>query len=583
MTFANPAALWAFLSIFPLIALYFFKVRPQKKSTSALFLWNQIFEEKKQNGLFKNLRDLISLLILLLAFAAIILAMAKPTINWDDQTQNLVIIIDNSASMANLEEGKSRLDLAKARAENIVKSLSSSQTALITSISDSLQINVDSTSNRRSLLKGIDGIAQSQAPLKSQELSAITKNKGIIPNSRFIFISDSCFQGYQETAELELLKIGSKTSNIGITAFDIRPIPGKQNQLGIFFQVFSSYEQRQELELHLAQGEADQIVKIIPITIEPGLNAAKVLYLKDSRYGAWFLKLLVSDSLASDNIAYAQVDPPSPVRIQLDLDKNEAFFQRCVDSFHSAGQVMKAVNQSPEIIISSNGKNTGVNKIIFAPKGKSPFWEGDASPLESATPRVLLADHPAIKFCPLDTLDFEGAQKISAPENSIILVESTDHTPLLYKTTVDNTTAFVINMDPAKAQLYFNIYFPVMIYSLSYDLIGRDTLKKSNYLTGEILNISSPQKLIGPKGPKDTINNLAKLNEAGFYSITSDKKEEQIAVSLNNKFESRIFNTLSQSTVKAIDSSFPISDALMILALVLICSEAMLYHRRKLG
>ena len=109
MTFLNPAALWAFLSLIPLIALYFFKVRPEKKSTTALFLWNQIFEEKKQNGLFKNMRDLISLLILILAFSAIILAMAQPSLNLDDSDQNLVIIIDNSASMGSLEEGKSSL------------------------------------------------------------------------------------------------------------------------------------------------------------------------------------------------------------------------------------------------------------------------------------------------------------------------------------------------------------------------------------------------------------------------------------------------------------------------------------------
>ena len=583
MTFLNPAALWAFLSLIPLIALYFFKVRPEKKSTTALFLWNQIFEEKKQNGLFKNMRDLISLLILILAFSAIILAMAQPSLNLDDSDQNLVIIIDNSASMGSLEEGKSRLEDAKEKAINMVKSLSSSQTALITSISNSLQIKVDATSNRRSLIKGIEAITQSQNPLNAQELQAIAKNKSIIANSRFIFISDTCFQGSDKIDQLELVKVGNPRENIGITAFDIRQMPGENNKLGIFFQVTSSFDQIQEIELHLAHQDPNQLVKIIPITVEPGLNEAKVMYLSDQGTGAWFLKHELSDALAIDNLAFAQLDPPSPVRIQLDLDQNQAFFKRCVDAFQSAGQSMKAVTQSPEISISSNGENTGINKIIFAPQGTSPYWQGEPRPLDNTLPKVLLPEHPAIKFCPLDTLTFDGAQEISAPKNSVILVENEDKTPLLYKTTVEGTNAIVVNMDPAKAQLYFNIYFPVLVYSLSYDLSGRDDMKKSNHLTGDILELPIVQNLQGPSGELDSEQKLLKLNEVGFYQFTKAGKEEQFAVSLNNKFESSVFNKLSKSNAKAINSSFPIGDALLIVALILIACEAMLYHRRKLG
>lgn len=583
MTFLNPAALWAFLALIPLIALYFFKVRPEKKSTSALFLWNQIFEEKKQNGLFKNMRDLISLLILILAFSAIILAMAKPSFTFDDENNKLVIIIDNSASMASLENKSSRLELAKQQAINIVKSLSSSQTALICSISDSLQINVDSSSNRRSLIKGIESIQQSQKPLNPQELTAIANNKNIIADSRFIFISDSCFQGSEQVEHLELLKLGSQLENIGITAFDIRQIPGDNNQLAIFFQLSSSFEQIQEIELHLAYEDPNQLVKIIPVSVEPGLSEAKVMSLSDERTGAWFLKLEINDALAIDNLAFAQLNPPSPVRIQLDLNKNHAFFKRCVDAFHQAGQTMKAVSQSPEISISSNGENTGVKKIIFAPQGESPFWNTEAKAIENVSPRVLLPDHPAIKFCPLDTLTFEGAQNISAPANSIILVENEDKVPLLYKTTVDGTTAIIVNMDPAKAELYFNIYFPVLIYSLSYDLSGRDAIEKSNYLTGDVLEIANMQEIQGPKGEIDPAQSLVKFNHAGFYKITKAGKEEQFAVSLNNQFESNIYNKFSKSTAKAINSSFPLGDALLILALLLITCEAILYHRRKLG
>ena len=58
MTFLAPAFLWSFLALIPLAAIYFLKVRPRKKSTTAYFLWEKIFSQKKATSLFNRLRDL---------------------------------------------------------------------------------------------------------------------------------------------------------------------------------------------------------------------------------------------------------------------------------------------------------------------------------------------------------------------------------------------------------------------------------------------------------------------------------------------------------------------------------------------
>ena len=71
MTFLAPAFLWTLAALAPLAAIYFLKVRPRKKPVTAFFLWQKIFTEKKAYALFKRLRDVFSLLLMALAFAAI--------------------------------------------------------------------------------------------------------------------------------------------------------------------------------------------------------------------------------------------------------------------------------------------------------------------------------------------------------------------------------------------------------------------------------------------------------------------------------------------------------------------------------
>ena len=583
MTFLNPTALWALLGLVPLIALYFLKVRPDRKPTTTLFLWNRIYKEKKQNGLFKNLRDLISLILLILAFSALALAMGKPVFTPKDSKRDLVLIIDNSASMSTLENNQTRLEEAKTKAKNIVKSLTSSQNVVIASAADSVKILTNVTNNQRALLKGIEQITTTELPLKKRKLQTISENKEIMPDSRFIFISDGCFEGYSDLKDLELIKVGKEAANIGITAFDLQQMPSSDGSIGLFFQLTSSLSSPQDIEVLLAHGTPENIVKIIPVTVRHGINKPEILNFSDNRTGRWFLKIDHQDALAADNFAYAQLNPPSPLRINLDVPANQPFFRLCVEAFRSSGQLMKVDPENPEISISFSGQNTGKRKVIFNPSGESSFWKGELTAIDAFTPKIVISDHPAIRHSALDTLSFTGAKKIEAPENSIILVETEEKVPLLYKTTVDGTVAYVVNLDPKDSQLYYSIYFPIIIYSLSYDLAGKEANKQVNFSTGSQLKVATNQTVTGPQGEVEVSNDQYKVTHSGFYNQKNEKFTESFAVSLLNKFESSVSNIDFKSSAKPIEASFPATDLLLILALILITGECMLYHRRKVG
>ncbi len=121
MNLLQPAMLWSLLAIIPRAAIYLLKVRPQRRPTTAYFLWEKIFQEKRTSSLFQRLRDVFSLLLMALALAAICFALAQP--EWSDERQDLLIVIDNSASMAALDGGGTRLESAKDLASGLIEGL----------------------------------------------------------------------------------------------------------------------------------------------------------------------------------------------------------------------------------------------------------------------------------------------------------------------------------------------------------------------------------------------------------------------------------------------------------------------------
>src|SRR5690606_36968421 len=148
---------WSLLALLPLTAIYFLKVKPRKRTTSAFFLWNQVLGQKKATSLLQRLRDALSLLLMVLAFAAIAFALAKPEFSGDER-KDLLILVDHSASMSAKEGSGTRLDLARETAREIVAALNGNQRAAVASIARELNFRSHLSESPRELSDAIEGI-----------------------------------------------------------------------------------------------------------------------------------------------------------------------------------------------------------------------------------------------------------------------------------------------------------------------------------------------------------------------------------------------------------------------------------------
>ena len=561
MSFLTPSAFWWALLLLPLAALYFLKVRPEKHNTALLFLWDKVFRERQSTALFKRLRDWLSLLLLLLAFIAVIFALAQPYFSGSERQRNFVLIIDNSASMGSGKGSNTRLRKALDKAAEIVRNLLPSQRAVLVSVADSARIQVGVSSNHRELLEGLEKIKLSSEAFNISALDFLKQRKNFFRNSRALLITDGCFDGIDKLKEFEIIKIDGPNENVGICDFDIVRLKDRTHSAGIFLRCASTFKKKIKVDAVLCHENRENMLRLLPLEIAPGVNPGQTFQLENAPAGKWILYLDIEDALTIDNTVYGIIREVPPIKVG--IASNDRIYQLAVSAFsqNGGGGLTTMVENSPEVAVLSGKVTVSAERlIIFNPKGKSIFWKSGKEGEAPGLVKIKLEDHPSVRFVNLNTVEVDGIRDITPPENAVVIAETIGGKALIYKSTVGDKTAYVVNFDPLKANFFLNVNFPVMLCSMLMDLAGRKETPPSVYPTGTVL----------PEGTLDRV---------GFYQFGN----KEAAAALLNARESLIDNSKVKATAKAVESGIPLSYYLFAFALLLAVLEEILYNYRKVG
>ncbi|NCF89280.1 MAG: VWA domain-containing protein [Verrucomicrobiaceae bacterium] len=210
MTFLAPFYSWTFLALIPLLGGYFLKVRPRRVTTTALFLWMRIYEEKRRTAIFCRLRDLFSLLL----------------------------IVDHSVSMS---AGGRESSLDQAKAEDLIRGSRGNQRAAAITLASDLGFQTHLTDNPRALLDAIDRISPSTLPLRLEALKVLEKPIGGGSIHRVVFVTDGVTRDEDLPTGVEVVRVGETRGNVGIVAADMQLLPSREQGLGLYFQLASSF------------------------------------------------------------------------------------------------------------------------------------------------------------------------------------------------------------------------------------------------------------------------------------------------------------------------------------------------------
>lgn len=587
MNFLQPAFFWAFLSLIPLAAIYLLKVRPTRKPTTAYFLWRTLFQEKRSTRLFHRLRDLFSLLLMALAVSAVVVAMTGP--EWAGaKRKDLLLIIDRSASMSAMNEGPSRLARALELSRDIVIALDGNQRAAIATIDQELAYQAHFTNDPRGLVEAIERITPSSLPFRREALDSVSSSE--TGDHRVLLLSDG--GSYEPALEgIELLKVGSPQRNVGIVRCDLQLLPGAGRPLGFYFQIASSYPETIAVDLALSHETPDNIVKMIPLSIEPGLNAPETYTVENGTAGRWLARLVAptTDGLTTDDVAYLQVASPRPIRVTVNAE-NPYFYRHTVLAFAQASGLLTLDDANPELVIADGRVPDADLSVVFRPNGESTWWESVGEEIDGVVPRVLAKDHPALRHCDVSTISFVGSRELEAPQGALVLVATEQGIPLIYRARQAGKTAVVVNIDPSASNFYFSAWFPVLVYSAATHLGGRENTVAATYPAGATLPIPGFQEgeksiLRSPEGQEllAATSFWGPAREIGFYEVAGPSGDWLLGTSLLATAETMLDNSAVTDTSQPLRRGNSLGFLLTILAILVLVTESVLYHRRKVG
>ena len=300
MSFLGPFALstWAIIAggaALLAISAYIIKMRRRRFEVPFARLWKRVLEQKDANALWKQLKRLISLLLILLILGLVLFAALDPTLGGTSRkARNVVVLIDASASMKSNDGGtdedkKTRMEAAKAKAKELVDSMGGGDLALIMKVDGQATPMSRFTTDAPMLRKIIDGIQPSDTPADlTRALGAAADALRDRNNPLIVIISDGAFPEQQlglvhwaqeadskvekNLASIDLSKVdvrfmpvGKRSDNVGIIAFNVRRYIANKAAYEVYVEIQNFGTEPAHRKLRLYNGTTNVDAKLIDL------------------------------------------------------------------------------------------------------------------------------------------------------------------------------------------------------------------------------------------------------------------------------------------------------------------------------
>ncbi|UCG15483.1 MAG: VWA domain-containing protein [Phycisphaerales bacterium] len=261
-------AIAAGLTVPPLVALYFLKLKRRVEPIPSTLLWKRAVQDLHVNAPFQKLRRNLLMLLQLLVLLLAAFALGKPILQAPRTHKGIVILmIDHSASMNVTEaNGKTRLQIAKEQAKRVVDNLQGGTRAMmsegdtramVVSFSDKATIVSSFDTDRAALKAKIDSIEPTQSRSTLSEAMALAEahasnlviaGEPVAPNvsasGSVLLFTDGRIEDAEtlvsqrfRAQSIEIVNVAQRADNVGILAMEARRHYERPEQLEVFAEV----------------------------------------------------------------------------------------------------------------------------------------------------------------------------------------------------------------------------------------------------------------------------------------------------------------------------------------------------------
>jgi hypothetical protein len=219
MEFLNPAALFGLLSLPVLVIAYLIRRKPHRLVFSSVLLFLQGAGEQAKPRLWGRINLPPILFLQLLLLALLVLALSEPV--FSVRPTHVAVVLDNSASMQAVEEGRTRFALAKERIGALARDLGfKAQIDLYLTTPRLEKLNQPALDPDRltGVLKNLVPYDIGDAPIDyDQVLGQLAREQKY---DRVYLYTDHPATAAQ-TATTRIVTLGQPAANLAVTGFDV--------------------------------------------------------------------------------------------------------------------------------------------------------------------------------------------------------------------------------------------------------------------------------------------------------------------------------------------------------------------------
>ncbi len=498
MRFLNPAYLnFLWLALIP-IALWLFRRKARRVPVSTLLFFRTLAREHQESAWLRWLKRWLSLLLTLLVLLASVLALARPfRQGGEDTPKSLVILLDRSASMASKDDkGKTRLDVAKELLRDRLKALPENIIASLIFYDGKPEVAQSRSTNHRELLRLLDRarplpiadrpeeawtaarrLAELDAPVEVWHVSDHPLSETLVKEATEA-AGDEKKVGYR-FFDLSL----EKPSNVGITAFQVRPAPLARNRFEAFVEVTASLSNSGVTKTTLEVRLDDRPVQLREMDLAPGASSRLVLPLEGGKGQRIEMEIRAEkDALVWDNIAVARLPETKPLILAWLTENPDPFTELALTSLLAEDriQVLKGgakdwpLKDQPDVYVFENWLPPAwpADKPALVLNPPASLGPVHAKRLERSVPydsvRSLQPDHPVLFRV--------SSPRVAVSQTTVLNVSDTLETlwmagnePVLAAGEANGQRVVVTGFQPAKSeQLALLSAFPLLIGNAIY-------------------------------------------------------------------------------------------------------------------
>jgi hypothetical protein len=508
MSFISPLALLGLIFLPAVVAMYLLKLRRDEAVVPSTLLWQRLVADVEANAPWQRLRRSLLLLLQLLLVLLLAALAARPFLERPaGLAQDLVLVIDTSASMAATDVAPDRLTAAKALALDALRDLPAGGKVSVIAAGRTARVVVNATTDLGRVRAAVENLAVSPASGDLGDALNLADALAARSGDAEILVATDAALATKPTTRLDhavtVLQVGRDRKNQAIVALAVRQGPSGVTR-SVFVSIANLDIESSQRRLQLygdgvlleardiildPQTRSEAIIDDIPVdvrVVEVRLDA--------EAEGA-------ADALALDDRAWAVV-PPDRLRRILLVSDGDPYLETALTylpntELYGVVPADYGASTHPELFDLVIFEGTVPDELpptavlAIAPKATSSLGEVIGS-LKDPGIGSIDPDEPILRYVDLSTTHIGSARKLALPAWARTIIPGPGGAPLLYAGDHEGRKAAVLAFEPRQSDLPLQVAFPILISNLAGELMGGSAAPTEAVAPGDPVTLPLP-------------------------------------------------------------------------------------------